>query len=335
MHVIEQWLDIADDFTESLLLGNGASRAVDDCFSYDSLKLRAEELGLFNKNVTKLFEYFNTSDFELVLRLIWQANNVNKALEIEDADTYEAYIHVRECLINAVQDIHPQHAKIIEYLPNAYHFIKRFNTILSLNYDIFLYWTMMFGNERQDFHKFKDCWIRSEFDENWENYRQSLNDYDRDISLVFYPHGNLVLARNNIEYESKLTGQGNNLLDTILASWRSESYIPLFVSEGTSQQKTSAINNSHYLSTVYREVIPSISDNLVIYGWNFGEHDLHILRRLKKTTIRTIAVSVFRGDQAFCNRVEQMIHDNIRGDIEVVFFDSASPGCWINPANDD
>lgn len=335
MHVIEQWLDIADDFTESLLLGNGASRAVDNCFSYDSLKLRAEDRGLFNQNVTKLFEYFNTSDFELVLRLIWQASNVNKALDIEDKDTYDAYIHVRECLINAVQDIHPQHAEILGHLPNAYYFIKKFNTILSLNYDIFLYWTMMFGNERQDFHKFKDCWIRGEFDENWEDYRQSLNDYDRDVSLVFYPHGNLVLARNNIECESKLTGQGNNLLDTILASWRSESYIPLFVSEGTSPQKTSAINNSHYLSTVYREVIPSISDNLVIYGWNFGEHDIHILRRLKKTTIKTIAVSVFRGDQAFCNRVEQMIHDNIRGDIEVVFFDSASPGCWINPTNDD
>lgn len=87
MHVIEQWLDIADDFTESLLLGNGASRAVDNCFSYDSLKLRAEERGLFNQNVTKLFRYFNTSDFELVLRLIWQASNVNKALDIEDKDT--------------------------------------------------------------------------------------------------------------------------------------------------------------------------------------------------------------------------------------------------------
>ncbi|MDE8809498.1 DUF4917 family protein [Aeromonas hydrophila] len=335
MHVIEQWLDIADDFSEALLLGNGASRAVDNCFSYDSLKLRAEDLGLLNENVTKLFEFFNTSDFELVLRLIWQASNVNKALNIADGNTYEAYIHVRECLINAVQDIHPQHADILEHLPHTYHFTKRFNTILSLNYDIFLYWTMMYGNDRQDLHKFKDCWIRAEFDENWEDYRQSFNDYDRDVSLVFYPHGNLVLARNNIECESKLAGRSSNLLDSILTSWRSESYIPLFVSEGTSPQKISSINNSHYLSTVYREVIPSITDNLVIYGWDFGQHDIHILNRLKKTTIRTIAVSVFQRNQAFCNRVEQMIHDYIRNDIEVVFFDSASPGCWKNPVNAD
>lgn len=335
MHVIEQWLDIGDDFSEALLLGNGASRSISESFSYDSLKSHAEDHGLLNASVMKLFEYFNTSDFELVLRLIWQATNVNKALDIDDENTYEAYLHVRECLIQAVQDIHPHHTDIIGHLSHTYEFTKKFNTILSLNYDVFLYWTMMYGNERQDRHKFKDCWIRSEFDENWEDYRQSFNFHDRDVSLVFYPHGNLVLARNSIEFESKLAGGSNNLLNSILVSWRSESYIPLFVSEGTSPQKISSINNSHYLSTVYREVIPSIRDNLVIYGWDFGPHDIHILRRLKKTTIRTIAVSVFQKNQVFCNRVEQMIHDNIRDDIEVVFFDSASPGCWKNPINAD
>lgn len=333
MHRIEQWLDIKDDFSEALLLGNGASRAINDSFSYDSLKIHAERHGLMDDNVRKLFRYFNTNDFELILRLIWQANNVNSALEIEDRATHQAYLHVRECLINAVRNIHPQHADIIEHLPSTYKFTKQFNTVLSLNYDIVLYWVMMYGNEIEDRHRFKDCWINSEFDADWNSYRESRNYFDRDVSLVFYPHGNLVLARNKIENESKLRVRAHDLLASILNSWESASYIPIFVSEGLSNQKLSSINNSHYLSTVYREVIPSIVDNLVIYGWNFGEHDQHILKRLRR--IRTIAISVFQGDQAFCNRVHQMIRDSIGNDVEIVFFDSASPGCWNNPINEN
>ena len=42
-----------------------------------------------------------------------------------------------------------------------------------------------------------------------------------------------------------------------------------------------------------------------------------------------VAVAVFRGDQAYCNRVFQAIRDTLGWHVEVEFFDSESPGCWI------
>lgn len=101
-HKIYDWLDIADQYQHSLLLGNGASIAIDKSFMYKSLKDHSIDNGLLNENVEALFSYFDTDDFELVLRLVWQASRVNKALQITDSKTQSAYEHVRDCLINAV-----------------------------------------------------------------------------------------------------------------------------------------------------------------------------------------------------------------------------------------
>lgn len=143
----------------------------------------------------------------------------------------------------------------------------------------------------------------------------------------------MVLARNILEQETKLeANMGSDLLRSILSYWRSGNHIPLFVSEGTSPQKISAIQNSNYLNTVYREVIPAIDDSLTIFGWDFGEHDIHILKRIKYSSVKKIAISVYGDDQAYCNRVAQMIYENIGLDIEVSFFDCQSKGCWNQSA---
>lgn len=71
----------------------------------------------------------------------------------------------------------------------------------------------------------------------------------------------------------------------------------------------------------------------MVYGWGFAEQDIHLLTRMKDMGINRVAVSVFRGDQAYCNRTIQRIHDNLGAHVEVDFFDGESPGCWIHPAN--
>ena len=90
-----------------------------------------------------------------------------------------------------------------------------------------------------------------------------------------------------------------------------------------------AIKNSYYLSTVYREVLRCERETLVIYGWGLGEQDIHLLRRMRDTGIRRVAVSVYGGDQIYCNRVFPIIRDAL-GAVLVEFFDSQSIGCWNN-----
>ncbi|WP_117240810.1 DUF4917 family protein, partial [Klebsiella pneumoniae] len=61
-----------------------------------------------------------------------------------------------------------------------------------------------------------------------------------------------------------------------------------------------------------------------------GEHDRHILKRMRGTGIQRVAVSVYRWNQVYCNHAYQVIQDDL-GPVRVDFFDSESPGCWVHP----
>ncbi|EDQ7128677.1 DUF4917 family protein [Salmonella enterica] len=327
---IHPWSELAQRYDGTILLGNGASIAVSPRFAYGSLLEHVTQRESLADDARRLFDFFKTEDFELILRIVWQASNVNKSLEIEDVRTHEAYLRIRECLIQAVRDVHPEHNEINEHLPHTYNFLKQFDTVISLNYDLIVYWTMTYGLDIQDRHKFKDCFLSGGiFAEDWQRLR---SPYDEQSStLVFYPHGSLVLCRNRVEQERKIHIRGSGLLASILERWQSEDVVPLFVSEGTHEQKVNSIQNSTYLSTVYREILTEQCESLVIFGWGMGEHDVHLLKRMARTGIRRVAVSVFRGDLAYCTRVNQLIRDNLGQDICIEFFDSESPGCWNKP----
>ncbi|MCO6055783.1 DUF4917 family protein [Pseudomonas sp. MOB-449] len=327
---VMQWAEIAHHYHRgTILLGNGASIAVSPSFAYGTLLAHAQQNGLLAHDVDRLFDFFQTSDFELILRLVWQASNVNRSLQIPDDRTHQAYLRVRDCLIQAVRNVHPEYDQVSGHLPRMYQFLTRFDTVLSLNYDLLVYWTMTYGLNVPDGHLFKDCFgWNGEFDDNWVRYRERYKEQVN--TLVFYPHGSLALCRDAVEQEFKVHTAGAGLLEAILEEWRSERVVPLFVSEGTMQQKVSSIQNSYYLSTVYREVLRSPRATLTLYGWGLGEHDRHLLKRMHGTGIQRVAVSVFRGDPAYRNYAYQVIQDDL-GPTSVDFFDSESPGCWIHP----
>jgi len=329
---IQPWNDIAALYSnKTLLLGNGASIAVDNRFNYSSIIEHARDNSFLSQDIQQLFDFFQTSDFELILRLVWQASNVNRSLQIPDERTHAAYLRVRDCLIQSVRGIHPTYQEVSYHLPAIYSFIKNFKTVVSLNYDLILYWVIMYGNSVNDKHSLKDCFVKGFFYEDWERLREPINN-NITTTLAFYPHGNLVLARDNVEMEFKvMVNEDNDLLESILQQWESENMVPLFVSEGTLKQKINSIQNSSYLNTIYREVFSDIGCALVIYGWDLGEHDLHILKRIASSRhVVRIAISVYGNNQAYCNRVSSIIREYFGQDVLLDFFHSNSPGCWNN-----
>nr|WP_288453415.1 DUF4917 family protein [uncultured Pseudomonas sp.] len=328
---IYDWLDIAEHCSDNLLLGNGASIAINNSFNYRSLKEKAEEKGLFTPAGQKLFDDFETVDFELILRLVWQAYRVNTTLEINDTKTENTYKEVRTALIETVREIHPPHASVAKHFRAISGFSKNFSNIYSLNYDLILYWATLWSNDSCDWHEFKDCFNGDLiFRDDWRTLRRPYRGTH--VTLVFYPHGNLYLSRNITEFEKKIRARGDVLLDRILADWRSEMVVPLFVSEGTQEQKVNSIMGSRYLSTVYRESIKEAQNSLTVYGWGFGEQDKHILRAFKSSQIKHIAVSVSNrpADQIYCARVHAMISEVFGREFPVIFFDRASLGAWNN-----
>jgi len=349
MSRIYDWGAIEKHFKHKLLLGNGASRAVWGNFKYSSLYDEAKKAGRIDSTLTNLFLDFKTTDFEYILRRLSQARRVNEILGIEDKKTAGLYRELKKTLINTIKDVHPKHEQVKKLLLPMAEFMKSFKTVLSLNYDLLVYWAMLEGKDKYG-NWLKDGFIdEGRFDNDYEPLYKPYGEA-KGATLVLYPHGNLILATDFLGNEVKLSRSGEKyVLDEILDIWKAGDHIPLFVSEGETGKKRQAISRSNYLKTVYDREIDKKSESLVIYGWSFGKEDEHILRGIIHGGVDRIAVSVHKSSgnvQSFCGTVKYKIHnmyttlENLekekgkgkgkrrRGTIS--FFDSESAGAWIH-----
>lgn len=332
---IDTWATISTDGWSAILLGNGASIAIHKEFAYPTLHGVADAKGLF-PTTAPIFARLGTTDFEHVLLACWYAEHVNVALGTPSADISAAYAEVRTALIEAVHSVHPVHADVAADLQRVGAFASAFPTVVSLNYDLTLYWAMLLFNAANG-SWFKDAFHDGEFQTDWEYLRRPYG-HAAGATLVFYPHGSLAVARDYLGDETKIAvgaGTAVDLLDTITRRWASGHYVPVFISEGTSKEKVAAIRRSHYLTNVYEGVLPALGESVVVYGWSFDERDQHVLDAISANPPKRMAVSVFTGQsdadqQAFCHQVLKAAGRSLRG-TAVTFFDSQSPGCWNNP----
>jgi len=330
---LHNWSEIRKRFKDNLILGNGASISIDSRLSYRSLYEKVCESGKLNDELSTMFEYFETTNFEFIMKLLLEANQVNEALNIEDEKTKDYYYDLRDALISTIRGIHPTHQSIEHLLPQIANFLVNFKTVLSLNYDLLVYWSMLIGNDKLECLWFKDCYVHGEFEKDFD-YLYKPHPPAKGSTLVFYPHGSLFLATDIYGNEEKLSRSTEDcLLETILSKWTEKDYIPLFVSEGTTSEKFRAITRSNYLNTVYDSVLTEVSGSLVIYGWSASEHDEHIFNAIDHRDITDIAVSVHTENphwESYCDRIEDRIAltHNLR-DVNLYFFDSQCEGCWI------
>ncbi|WP_176052197.1 DUF4917 family protein [Paraburkholderia caribensis] len=327
MREIARWAEIQARFHHSLIVGNGGSIAIHRGFSYASLFEAARQEGHVTDEMIEIFNAFGVNDFELVLRLLWQATLVNRALKIDAGRVEDAYQRVRSALIETVRSTHVSYEGAMPHLTKLYRFMCRFETVISLNYDLIVYWAAMLGNRDELGRWFKDGFQRGQFRGDWEALREPFGA--KGTTMFFYPHGNLVLARKVDGMEYKISaGNDQDLLETILATWQEGESVPLFVCEGTSEHKKTAIGSSRYLQTVATEPLRTLGESVTIYGWSIGIQEHHIIEQLQRSRPERVAVSVHDNDQRFAEHAADVLVGI--GVKEVVFFDSASPGCWNN-----
>lgn len=332
---ISSWDEFREAGWDTLILGNGASIAIHQEFAYPTLHSVADTKGLL-ATTGPLFAKLGTTDFEHVLLACWYAEHVNGALGTPSADISAAYAEVRKALIEAVHSVHPVHAAVSADLQRVGAFASTFATVVSLNYDLTLYWAMLLFNAANG-SWFKDAFHHGTYQADWEYLRRPYGQV-AGATLVFYPHGSLSLARDYLGGETKIaasTGAFGDLLETITGEWSSGHYVPVFVSEGTSMEKVAAIRRSHYLTNVYEEVLPVLGERLVVYGWSFDERDQHVLNAISANPPKQMIVSVFTGQsdadqQAFCHQVLKATSRSLRR-TAVRFVDSQSTGFWNNP----
>lgn len=336
------WSDIAGDFRQGLIVGNGASILIHADFAYSSLLQAARDRSIITPKVDQLFRSFKTSDFEYVLRGVWTANQVNRALGVRDYFTKRVYNGTRRSLIRVVQAIHPQQAAVREQLRRGAQFLAHHSIVVSLNYDLLLYWAMLLGNEQQHETKFKDCFVDDgRFRYEWQGLVEPIPPYKKSV-LVFYAHGSLALATGIDGEEIKVARSegGPDLLPTITSRWISGELRPLFVSEGSSAQKRASILRSRYLGRVLESVLPNLGKNVTVFGSSIQENDRHIFSAILGGGTQRLAVSLHGPQIAEVEattrrllvRLDEAAKEAHRAtnDIEVVFFDAGSAGAWVN-----
>jgi hypothetical protein len=335
---LENWAQIKDDFTDSLLLGNGSSIALHKHLSYSSLYKQACDNSLLNPKIQSLFDYFHTDNFEVLLRLLLHAKLINKSLDIKESKTSEAYKQIKNTLVKTIADVHPLHQDVSSHLLKMADFMKNFSRVFSLNYDLLVYWSMLTGNDHYG-QWFKDGFTGDDgsFDEDYKRLFQPYGEV-KGATFVFYPHGSLFIATDLFGNELKVSStEDKYLINTILSQWgdgnHNDNLIPLFVSEGKSLEKLQRIRRSGYLNRVYENELSNLSESLVVYGWSLDKQDKHILDALAKANLQSIAISIHKGKgdwETKCKENKTKL-SKIRtlNKVKLRFFDAESTGCWI------
>lgn len=329
------WSDIAEEFKGTLLIGNGGSIALSNNFSYASLYKFGVERNHITPEIKDVFNILSkTGDFERLLRRLWEADFINKKFNIAEVEQHKVrkpYTDVRRALINTVKDIHPNQKQLAEKLLRINKFSAKFSKIFTLNYDLTLSWATQVGYEGSLVSKsFNDGFSIKKADTKLNTFVYDGQIGQGDIG-VYYLHGNLCLCQTKtIRDEKKLTPEdtSNSLLEELTEYWARNDVQPLFICEGISFDKLSAITNSHYLSAAYEQLKVDKNDSLTIYGWSMSKGDEHILDAIKhNSSYKRVAVSLYKADAKYLAHAKQAL--NRIGIESVSFFDAESLGCWV------
>jgi uncharacterized protein DUF4917 len=156
---LEHWNSIEErNNWTGLLVGNGASRAIWNGFSYDSLydKARSNITHPLSQADTTIFESMKSTDFERILAALWTTEVVCKALERHKTvdRVHERYESIQTALIEAVHAVHVPWSELsrVNVLSKIESALQQYESVYSTNYDLLLYWAIMIDDDP----KFKD-----------------------------------------------------------------------------------------------------------------------------------------------------------------------------------
>lgn len=309
------WPSLADEDWPGLLVGNGASLAVWPKFKYDSLFEAARSASLTHSLSTEdiaLFTELDTRNFELVLSALASAQLVASVLGQDSTQIDERYASIRHALVDAVHAHHVAWVRLSSPIKAALSdAILSYSVVYSTNYDLLLYWAV----NHVEGSGFKDYFWSSAFDAN-----------DTDIwgkcTRLLFLHGGLHLYADRRGRVFKRRAKvGISLLDAF-ATPESDETGPLFVAEGTAEDKLAAILQSPYLSFAYSQ-LKSHKGALVIFGHSLGDSDSHLVDAIRLAGPSRIALSIRKGASAKVIEAKAAMKKHFPN-IDLDFFDAST-----------
>jgi Domain of unknown function (DUF4917) len=310
-----------EDKGRSLLLGNGFSIKY---FSYRNL-LEATRLEAGDA-LLAIFKALDTVDFESVIRALEIAAIVERAYrnEKQHAQLVADAVRLRNILIGAVRQTHPSHREnIADVIPYCLAFLKEFQTIFTLNYDLLLYWVILDAAD-----SFGDGFGLGQEENGFRGPFQTNAHCN-----IYNVHGGLHLFRTATgDVEKRLMG-AKGIIDAIADTIARDKRLPIYVAEGTSVAKLNRINSTPYLRHGYDRLAAS-SGYFFVFGHSAAENDAHIYDALFKSKIKHLYFCIHKPTA----KIEQIDGElarykkRNRSRIEYTFVDSQTMHIWDKPA---
>ncbi len=141
---------------------------------------------------------------------------------------------------------------------------------------------------------------------------------------VHYLHGALHLYVNQTRDTFKrLSGDAGNLLEAFGGPIENDELaVPLFVSEGASQDKMRSILNSTYLSHMF-SVFSRHSGGLVIFGQALEPHyDAHLITAIRRSNNRKLGIAIYPSPGLNIVQAKLDWYQKFPTGFELSFFDS-------------
>lgn len=333
----DEVLKRTENWKRYLLLGNGFSIAYDKIFSFKNLFDYAvnKNLIIVNSPLYNIFFYdFKTYDFERVIKKLEESIIIY--YRYHHYPYYSYYLgcdinNLKNILINVLSELHPEHAASLNEFNYGYvkNFIKEYDSIFTLNYDLLLTWAT----------------LELEYDTNYMNNRRlkvddgfrrptgNLTFIDNNSEqTIYYLHGALHIFDEGIEITKITSKYGEKSLihqirENILYFFK----YPLFVSEGTWQNKLLKIKKNIYLNHCYNKLknlsLYNNNDSLIIFGTLLKSNDNHILEAIKQNKIKNIYIGVSSYDKIReeCSHIFKELKNK-----NLFFYDYKTSDVWGN-----
>lgn len=287
--LLPSWAEVSESADWSgLLVGNGSSISIWPSFRYDSLFGVAASRQVphpLAEEDARLFEAFETENFEQVLAALKTAGLVATALDL-DVDTLEArYDSIQRALFEAVHAVHVPWEQVgVKTIPRLFEALREYKFVYSTNYDLLLFWASMERGGR----KFLDYF--------WGN-GTTFNPLDtkiwtirEDWTRILFLHGGIHLRRLRSGGTRKVTSSAGSILEQFETGYSGDES-PLLVSEGASVDKLASIRSSDYLSFAL-QMFTSHHGGLVVFGHSLSEEDDHFVVPMQSWHGNVVAISM-------------------------------------------
>lgn len=292
-----------------------------------------------------------TRDFEIVIKALQDTSLVLPFYE-PGADALARKISghantLKHLLVKTIAGNHPGIPNEVE--DEKYWACRKFlsyflssnnsGNVYTLNYDLLLYWAVL--HEDMPFAdpielKKNDGFGRDDYEviENFVTWQGESSAHGQNIH---YLHGALHLFDAGVDLHKYTWSQtGVRLMDQAREALDA-GFFPLFVAEGTSDQKLTKIKHSGYLYHSYKSfsgVMRTKEATLFVYGHSLADNDRHVLDKIARGKIEEIYVSVHGDIDSARNRqlvanAEALMSRRTRGaSLNLIYYDAASANVW-------